>query len=210
MGRKRTCGLMEHLLATWGYLALFVVTLLASLGIPVGSEIAMGYAGALASGQLSVHHHLQLVVVIAVSTLGELVGSSCGYLIGRFGGRPLVDRVGKFVLLTHKDLDRADAWFSRRGESVVFFGRFIPLVRSFISVAAGIGEMKVVRFVAFTLAACAIWCATLASIGYGLGSSWHHAIKAFSYVGYLAAAVVVIALALFTVHRVRQLRAERT
>ena len=202
---------MEHLLATWGYLALFVVTVLASLGIPVGSEIAIGYAGAVASGQvLSAHHHLQLVWVIVVATLGEVVGSSCGYMIGRFGGRPLVDRVGRYVLLTHKDLDRADAWFSRRGESVVFFGRFIPLVRSFISVAAGIGEMSVVKFVGFTLAAVAIWCGTLAGIGYALGSSWHHAITAFSYVGYVVAAIVVTVVVLFIVHRVRQLRAERS
>jgi membrane protein DedA with SNARE-associated domain len=202
---------MEHLLATWGYLALFGVCLLASLGIPVGSELAIGYAGVLASGQLVTghHHHLQLALVILVATVGELCGSLIGYAIGLFGGRPLVERVGKYVLLTQKDLDRAEIWFAGRGDSVVFFGRFIPLVRSFISIAAGIGEMALWKFVAFTAAACAIWCAGLASIGYGLGSSWRHILSYFSYVGYVAAALAVLVIAGFLVHRLRQLKAER-
>ena len=202
---------MEHILATWGYLALFGLAALAALGIPVGSEIAIGYAGVLASGQVVTghHDHLQLVLVIIVATLGEVTGSSIGYAIGRFGGRSLIDRVGKYVLLTHKDLDRAEAWFARRGESLVFFGRFIPLVRSFISIAAGIGEMSLAKFLAFTLAACAIWCGGLASIGFALGSSWHHIVTDFSYVGYLAAALVVIVAIVFIAHRLRQLRHER-
>src|ERR1700689_1631696 len=127
---------MEHILATWGYLALFVITALAALGIPVGSEIAIGYAGVLASGELvsGRHDHLSLVLVVVLATLGELVGSLVGYAIGRFGGRRLVEKLGRYVLLTHKDLDRAEAWFTRRGESVVFFGRYVPLVRSFISI----------------------------------------------------------------------------
>jgi membrane protein DedA with SNARE-associated domain len=203
---------MEHILATWGYLALFGVTALAALGIPVGSEIAIGYAGVLASGQVVTghHDHLQLALVIVVATLGEVTGSSIGYAIGRFGGRSLIDRVGKYVLLTHKDLDRAEAWFVRRGEPLVFFGRFIPLVRSFISIAAGIGEMSLTKFVAFTLAACVIWCGALASIGFALGSSWHRIVTDFSYVGYLAAGAAVIVVVVFIAHRLRQLRLERT
>lgn len=202
---------MEHILATWGYLALFGITVLASLGIPVGSEIAIAYAGVLASGQIvSGHHdHLQLALVIIVATLGEVTGSSIGYAIGRFGGRGLFDRFGKYVLLTHRDLDRAEAWFARRGEPLVFFGRFVPLVRSFVSIAAGIGEMAPAKFLAFTLASCAIWCGGIASIGYALGSSWHKIINDFSYVGYLAAGVIVVAAIALIIHRLRQLRLER-
>jgi membrane protein DedA with SNARE-associated domain len=132
-----------------------------------------------------------------------------GYAIGRFGGRSLVERIGKYILLTRKDLDRAEAWIDGRGESVVFFGRFIPLVRSFVSIAAGIGEMALWKFVTLTAAACAIWCAGLALIGYGLGSSWRHILTYFSDVGYVAAAVAVLVVAGFVVHRLRQLRAER-
>src|SRR5579859_505280 len=107
------------------------------MGLPVGSELAIIGGGALASGLVPGEGHpLNLAIVILLAVLGEVLGSGAGYAIGRFGGRALVDRVGKYVLLTHKDLDRAEAWFARRGEPVVFFGRFIPLLRSFVSFAA--------------------------------------------------------------------------
>src|SRR6185437_9769776 len=155
------------------------------------------------------HDHLQLGLVIVVAILGEVAGSTAGYLIGRFGGRPLVDKVGKYILLTHRDLDRAEAWFARRGEPFVFFGRLIPLLRSFVSLAAGLGEMAFWKFMAFTVAGCAIWCAALASIGYSLGTSWHRVIKGFSYAGYIVAALIVVAVVVVIVHRVRVVRAEK-
>src|ERR1700733_10578738 len=98
------------------------------MGLPVGAEIALIYGGVLASGQVpNEGKPLQLAVVIIVAVVGEVLGSAAGYSIGRFGGRTLVDRLGKYVLLTHKDLDRAEAWFARRGEPFVLFGGFIPL-----------------------------------------------------------------------------------
>jgi membrane protein DedA with SNARE-associated domain len=201
---------MEHLLTTWGYAALFVATFVASMAIPVGSEIAIGYGGALASGQLtSAHNQLSLAAVIVVAIVGEFLGSNAGYAIGRFGGRPLIDRVGKYILLTHRDLDRAEAWFARRGDAFVFFGRLVPLLRSFVSLAAGLGEMSIMKFEVFTLLGCGIWCATLASIGYSLGASWHHVINGFSYAGYALAALAVLAIALIIGHRIWTLRGER-
>jgi membrane protein DedA with SNARE-associated domain len=208
---KEAARTMEHILATWGYLALFVIAAIAALGIPVGSEIVIAYAGVLASGQNVVgrHDHLELVIVIVVAALGEVTGSLVGYAIGRSGGRSLIDGVGKYALLTHKDLDRAEGWFARRGEPFVFFGRFVPFVRSFVSIAAGVGEMSIATFVTFTLAACILWCGMLAEIGFALGSSWHHIVTAFGYVGYLAASVVVLLALTFIVHRIRQIRLER-
>jgi membrane protein DedA with SNARE-associated domain len=200
---------MEHFLATWGYLAVFVLSFISSMGLPVGAEVAIIYGGVLASGQVVGVHPLNLVLVIVVATLAEVTGSVAGYLIGYFGGRPLVDRVGKYVLLTHKDLDRAEAWFARRGEPVVLFGRFIPLLRSFVSFAAGLAEMAMAKFLIFTVIGCAIWCTALVSLGYSLGSTYHHVLKAFSYAGYVAAVLVVIAVAALFVHRLRQLREER-
>ncbi len=200
---------MEGFLNHWGYLALFAATLISSLGIPVGSEIAIGYAGALASGQLTTGHHLSLAVVILVATVGEVVGSLCGYAIGRFGGRPLVDRVGKYVLLTHRDLDRAEAWFARRGEPFVLFGRFIPLLRSFVSLAAGLGEMAIAKFTVFTVIGCAIWCGALSAVGYSLGSTWHHVLTKFSYVGYAVAGIIVVGIVVVLVHRITVMRSER-
>jgi|SRR6185437_2140324 len=200
---------MEHFLATWGYLALFAATFISSMCIPVGAEVAIGYSGALASGQLTTGDHLNLPLVIIVATAGEVVGSLAGYAIGRYGGRPVVDRVGKYILLTHRDLDRAEAWFARRGEPFVLFGRFIPLLRSFVSLAAGLGEMALGKFLAFTVVGCAVWAALLSSIGYALGTSWHHVLKDFSYAGYVVAVLVVLAVAVAIAHRLRAVRAEK-
>ena len=129
--------------------------------------------------------------------------------IGRFGGRTLVDRVGKYILLTHKDLDRAEAWFARRGEPVVLFGRFIPLLRSFVSFASGLGEMALPKFAIFTLIGCAVWCTALCSLGYSLGREYQHVLNAFSFAGYVLGALAVVAVAFVIWHRVRQLRRER-
>jgi membrane protein DedA with SNARE-associated domain len=201
---------MEHFLESWGYLAVFVLSFISSMGLPVGAEVAIIYGGVLASGQVPHEpHHLNVIVVIAVAALAEVLGSLAGYLIGYFGGRPIVDRVGQYVLLTHKDLDRAEAWFSRRGEPVVLFGRFIPLLRSFISFAAGLGEMARAKFVLFTVIGCTIWCAALTSVGDALGSSYRHVLNDFSYVGYLAAALLVVAIVGLLGHRFRVVRRER-
>jgi membrane protein DedA with SNARE-associated domain len=201
---------VEHFLQTWGYLAVFVLSFISSMGLPVGAEVAIIYGGVLASGRIpNEPHHLNLVVVIVLATLAEVLGSLVGYLIGYFGGRPLVDRLGKYVLLTHRDLDRAEAWFARRGEPVVLFGRFIPLLRSFVSFAAGLGEMAIAKFVLYTVIGCAIWCSVLTSVGYGLGSSYSRVLKDFSYAGYIAAVLFVIAVAVLFLHRVRVMRRER-
>jgi membrane protein DedA with SNARE-associated domain len=190
------------------------------MGLPVGSELAIIGGGALASGE--VHKlasngqalpdevfHLSLIAVILLALAGEVLGSLAGYLIGYFGGRPLVDRFGKYVLLTHKDLDRAEAWFDRHGEPLVLFGRFIPLLRSFVSFAAGLAEMAIAKFVIFTVIGCAVWCTALALLGRSLGSSYDHVQKSFSYAGYVVLILAVVAVALLFWHRMRTLREER-
>src|ERR1039458_10038565 len=200
---------MEHFLETWGYLAVFILSFISSMGLPVGAEVAIIYGGVLASGQIAHEPHpLNLFAVIAVATLAEVLGSLVGYLIGYFGGRPLVDRAGKYVLLTHRDLDRAEAWFARRGEPIVLFGRLVPLLRSLVSFAAGLGEMAVGKFVIFTVFGCAIWCTTQASLGFAVGSSYLHTLKAFSFAGYASAVLALIVLAVLFIHRVRTVRKE--
>jgi len=201
---------MENFLADHGYLAVFVLSFISSMGLPVGAEVALIYGGVLASGQVTTgHHQLSLIAVILVAVAAEVLGSLVGYLIGFYGGRPLVDRLGKYVLLTHKDLDRAEAWFQRRGEPFVLFGRFIPLLRSFVSFAAGLGEMAIAKFAVFTVIGCAIWCTALVSLGYSLGSSYHKVLKGFSDAGYVLAALAVIAVVVLFVHRIRVVREER-
>jgi membrane protein DedA with SNARE-associated domain len=206
---------MTHFLYSHTYLAIFGLSLISSLGIPVGAELAIIGGGALASGQVlmsgSGHHyfHLSLVAVIVLATVGEVIGSLGGYLVGMYGGRPLVDKVGKYVLLTHKDLDRAEQWFARRGEPLVFFGRFVPLLRSFVSLAAGLGEMALAKFLAFTILGCAIWCTVLTLVGDSLGHTYESVVHKFSYAGYIIAVLAVLAVAFVLYHRIRAVRAER-
>ena len=201
---------MEEFLKSAGYGAVFALSFISSMGLPVGAEVALIYGGVLASGQVPGEGTpLSLALVIVVAILGEFLGSLAGYSIGRYGGRALVDKVGKYVLLTHKDLDRADAWFSRRGEPVVLFGRFVPLLRSFVSFAAGLGEMALAKFSLFTIIGCAVWCTALCSLGYSLGSSYNHVLKAFSFAGYILAALAVVAVAVVFWHRLREYRSQR-
>jgi membrane protein DedA with SNARE-associated domain len=202
---------VEEFLRSAGYGAIFALSFISAMGLPVGAELALIYGGVLANA--SVHtvsgKPLSLALVIIVAILGEVLGSLAGYSIGRFGGRALVDKVGKYVLLTHKDLDRAEAWFARRGEPVVLVGRFIPLLRSFVSFAAGLGEMALAKFTIFTVIGCAVWCAAICTLGYNLAGSYNHILKAFSFAGYVIGALAVIAVAVVLWHRLREYRSQR-
>ncbi len=180
------------------------------MGLPVGAELALIGGGAFASGMVAGEGKpLNLAVVIILAIVAEVLGSAAGYAIGRFGGRPLVDKVGKYVLLTHKDLDRAEAWFARRGEPVVLFGRFIPLLRSFVSFAAGLGEMAIAKFMLYTVIGCAIWCTALCVLGYNLGGTYNSVVNSFSDAGYVLAALAVLAVAVIFWHRYRTYKSEQ-
>src|ERR1700691_1357259 len=138
---------VQSFLHHWGYLALVLLTVAEAACIPIPSEVTVGYAGYLASTG-----RLNLAAVIVLATLGETVGAFISYAIGRFGGRAFVDRFGRYVLLSHADLDRAERWFERRGEWSVAIGRVVPLVRTFIALPAGLAEMAPVRFGLLTAA----------------------------------------------------------
>ncbi len=210
---------MENFLYHYSYFAIFILCFISSMGLPVGADVAILGGGALASGE--VHKlladgtpstdvfQLSIVAVILLAAVGEILGSLAGYLIGYFGGRPLVDRFGKYVLLAHKDLDKAEAWFDKHGEPLVLFGRFIPLLRSFVSFAAGLAEMAILKFTVFTVIGCVLWSAGLASVGYALGSSYDHVQKSFNYAGYVVAALALLAIVGIFVHRVMTVRGER-
>ena len=202
---------MEHFLQSWGYLAIFVFAALGSACIPIPSEVTLGFGGALASGATfgGSHHHLNLVMVIAVAVAGSLVGCTVAYVVGRTGGRTLVDRLGRYVLLSHHDLDRAEQWFARRGDWAVLIGNLLPLVRAFISLPAGMGEMSLLRFYAFTTVALTIWATALASTGYALGGDWHSFAKGIGYAGYAVGVCVVVAIGVVVAHRWSAVRAER-
>jgi len=197
-------GPMEHLLSSWGYLALVLLTVAEAACVPIPSEVTVGFAGYLASTG-----RLDLALVIVLGTLGEAVGAFIGYGIGRLGGRPLVERFGRYVLLSHADLDRAEDWFDHRGEWSVLIGRVVPLVRTFVALPAGVAEMQPVRFGILTSIGSLVWIGSLASISYSLGGQWHRLSHGFSMAGYVLAALAVLVIVGFVFKRWRHVRAER-
>lgn len=195
---------MEHFITTWGYLALVVVTVAEAACVPIPSEVTIGVAGYLASA--AGNHKLNLVAVIAVASVGEVLGSLVGYAIGRFGGRPLLENFGRYLLISSHDLDRAENWLDGRGEWSVLVGRVLPLVRTFVALAAGMAEMQLARFVVMTALGSVVWIAVVGTVAYHLGGAWNHLTKGFSMAGYVVAAVVVLTVATFVVHRLRSMR----
>jgi membrane protein DedA with SNARE-associated domain len=185
-----------------GYLAIFVLSVLQSCCVPTSSELTMGFAGYLAfQGKLS------LPGAIAVGAVGELVGAYIAWFIGRTGGRAFVDRYGRYLLLTHRDLDRAEAWYQRHGRWGVFASRLVPVIRNFAAVPAGVAEVPLLRFGLLTLAGSIVWDGAMALIGYEVGSSWKSVMHGFSDAGYLFGALAVVAVAVVLVHRYRSYKA---
>lgn len=194
---------MEHFLQSWGYTAIFVLALVEAICIPFPSEITFGFAGALAA-----EGHFSLAAVIGVGLAGEFIGSMIGYTIGRTGGRALVDKYGKFFLISSSDLDRANRFLARRGDPAVALGRVLPFVRTFVSLVAGIGEMAAVPFAIFSFIGTAVYSAAIASAGYGLGSSWHKLVRGFTDAGFVVLGLAVIAIAVFVWHRWRAVKGQ--
>jgi membrane protein DedA with SNARE-associated domain len=204
---------MEHLvqshLASSGYPALFVLALLGAMCIPFPSEVTFGFAGALSSSSfLATRHgsHLKLWEVIVLGVVATVLGATIAYVVGRVGGRAFVDRYGKYVLLTHKDLDRTEALFGRWGDGLVAVGQFIPLLRSFVGFGAGVAKVRPAPFLALTTLGAAVWVTAISVIGYEAGSSWNSVLRWFGDAGYVAAALVVVAVVFGVVHRWRSVR----
>jgi membrane protein DedA with SNARE-associated domain len=197
---------VQQFIASYGYLAIFVLMMAESACIPVPSEVTMVFGGALAAGAVA-GAHLNLPLVIAVGVAGNVAGSYIAWGVGAYGGRAAWRRWGRYVLLRPSDIDRADRWFDRHGTKAVFFGRLLPVVRTFISLPAGIARMSPVRFGIYTLAGCIPWTAALAWAGYAVGANWQHVANDFHGATYALAAViillVVIAVGLLVRRRVR-------
>lgn len=197
---------VENFVLTSGYLAVFVLMLAESACIPVPSEVVMPVAGALAAGVTlgGSHLKLNLLLVILLGTAGNLAGSYLAWAVGRTGGRVLVNRLGRFLLVREEDLARAERWFDRHGEPAVFVSRLLPVVRTFISLPAGAAEMPPGRFGIYTTLGSIPWTAALALAGFELGSKWHSIVKGFDVATYVIAAVIAVAIVAFFAVRLRQ------
>lgn len=175
-----------------GYFGIAFLMALESTMTPLPSELVMPFAGFLAA-----EGRLNLWLVIIFSGAGSVGGSLISYYIGRFGGNPLVRRVGKYFLLDEEDLEMTERWFSKRGEITIFISRFIPVVRHFISIPAGIAKMNIGRFILYTFAGATLWNAILAYSGYLLRENWealHHYMRPVSIIVFF---LLIIAAAWF-------------
>jgi len=188
--------------ASSGYAAIFLLSVLQSCCVPTSSELTLGFAGVLAS-----QGKLNLAVVIVVGTGGETVGAIIAWLVGRSGGRAFVERYGKYVLVTHHDLDRAEAWYQRHERWGVFASRLLPVIRNFVALPAGIAEVPIVRFAILTALGSAIWLGAMAGIGYGVGSNYQSVMHGFSDAGYVLGGLAVAAIAFVIYHRYRSYKA---
>jgi membrane protein DedA with SNARE-associated domain len=193
----------EHFLVSAGYAAVIIFGILEAACIPVSSEVTFGFAGVLA-GQ----GHLNLALVIILGTIAEMVGSYISYSVGRVGGRPLVDRVGKYVLVTTSDVDRAERFLTGRGAWAVPVGRMLPFVRAFVSIVAGLVDIPPLRFGVLSLIGTVVYATALSSIGYGLAGTWNSINHGLSVAGYLLAAIVIVAIVGFILYRLRKFRQE--
>jgi membrane protein DedA with SNARE-associated domain len=191
------------LVSSFGYVAIFLLSVAQSCCVPTSSELTLGFAGALAATG-----HLNLAGAIVVGAAGEVVGAYVAWVIGRTAGRAVVQRYGKYVLLSGSDLDRAEAWYRRHPRSGVFTGRLVPLIRNFVALPAGVAEVPLLRFGLLTAAGSLIWDGAMAGIGYALGSRWHAIAHDFSDAGYVLAALAVVAIAVLLAHRWRSYGAE--
>jgi membrane protein DedA with SNARE-associated domain len=194
---------MESFLIHAGYGALILFGFLQACCIPMSSEVTFGFAGVLA-GQ----GHLNLVLVIVLGTLAELAGSYVSYTVGRVVERPAVERLGRYVLITKADLDRAERFLTGRGAWAIPVGRALPVVRAFTSIVAGFAGVPAIRFGILSLIGTVVYATVVASIGYGVGTAWHSVSHDISVAGYVIVAVVVVAIAAFVVIRLRELRRE--
>jgi len=198
-------------LASHGLWAVFLLMAIDAV-FPAASELVMLYAGALASGALS--HDLVVfgtersgpdayLAVALAGTLGYLVGSLVGWAIGLYGGKPFLERRGRWFHLGPSRMERAEAWFDRWEDWAVFIGRLTPLARSFISIPAGVFEAPLVRYTVLTAIGSAIWAFGFAAAGYALGASWEEFHHAFRYVEILMA-LAIVAVAAYLIVRWRR------
>jgi membrane protein DedA with SNARE-associated domain len=196
-------------IAKYGYLAIFVLMALESACVPIPSEVTMLFGGALVSASfLAPEQQLEFWPVVLAGTLGNLVGSWVAYGAGYAGGRPLIDRWGRYLLIRPHEVDRAHDWFERRGEAAVFGGRLLPVVRTFISLPAGVVRMGFWRFTVYTVLGCFPWVLALTWLGYLLGERWETVERIISPFAWAIAVVLAAGLVWFVWHRVRSIRRE--
>ena len=160
-------GFVTSTILAMGYGGIVLLMAIESACIPLPSEVIMPF-----SGFLVFKGHFNLWLTGLAGAIGCVLGSLVGYWMGMAGGRPLVERFGRYVLMSKHDLDLAERWFAKYGDATVFFSRLLPVVRTFISFPAGMARMNIPRFVIYTFLGSFPWCVALSYFGFRLGEHW--------------------------------------
>ena len=181
-----------------GYAGIFFLMTLESIILPLPSEIILPFAGYLAGTGV-----LSFWIVVIVATLGSLAGSIVSYAIGRYGGRHFITVYGRYFFLDTKHLEKTEAWFERYGSRVVFFGRLLPIVRYFVSFAAGMAQMELRAFALYTVAGSFLWNLLFTWIGFALGQTWE---RIADYTAMIEATLVVLLLIVLMASVIRAIR----
>jgi len=198
-------NLIIDIIGKTGYWGVFALMAAESALIPFPSEVTMPFAGYLASlGKMNVY------ILIFVGAFANLFGSILAYWLGYWGEetfvRKLIQKYGKFLLITENEYDRSERWFRKYGEKITFFSRLLPVVRTFISLPAGIAEMNFVKFCIYTFTGSLLWSGLLAYIGFALGKNWHSLegyYRKFEYVIIFAVAALAI---YYIIHKIKKLK----
>lgn len=196
---------LTELIGDHGIYAVFVLMFVDAL-LPAASELVMVYAGAVAAGAFAGQSVVLLgepiesnfwayVAMASAGALGYILGSIAGWAIGYYGGRPFVERRGRWLHVTPHTLDRAEAWFDRFGDWAVAIGRVTPVVRSFIAIPAGVFRMPLGRYTLLTIPGSVLWAFAFAGAGWAAGSQWEDFHHSFRYAEYVVAAAVLVLIA---------------
>jgi membrane protein DedA with SNARE-associated domain len=202
-----------------GVYAVFLLMLVDAV-LPAASELVMVYAGALAAGAFADEHvtlfgeRIQsefwgFVTMVSAGTLGYTLGAIGGWAIGFYGGRPLLDRRGRWLHLGPERVERAERWFERWGDATALIGRVTPVARSFVSIPAGVFRMALGRYTVLTFIGSTVWCLAFAGIGWAVGSNWESFHHNFHYVDYTVLALLVAAGIWLVIRRWRSSRLAR-
>ncbi len=192
-------NITEAALLSLGYAGIFYIMTLDSLMIPLGSEAVMTLAGVLAfEGKFN------FWVVVVVALVASMLGSSLSWLIGKYGGRKILEKYGKYVLIRKREIERGDQFFRKHGEAAVMFGRLIPLLRTYISLPAGVARMPFGRFSVFTLAGSAAFIIVLMTLGYEFASQIQGILASESLYSLIGAGLVVLVVIVLFVVGIRR------
>ncbi|MGH2511619.1 MAG: DedA family protein [Candidatus Limnocylindrales bacterium] len=184
-----------------GYLGVVVASTIESAMIPMPSELILPFAGFLVSDPSSVepitHGPWEFWLVVVAATIGNVIGSLIAYAIGAWGGRPFLERYGRYLLIRPHEIDAAERFFARWGSQTAFFSRFLPVVRTFISFPAGVARMPLGRFIAYSAAGAFLWSTGLVYAGTVLGANWIDIRRSLQPFDTIILVVVVIAVVAF-------------